>query len=87
MVALKLPHEEYQTGLPDSTRRYQTGLPRWLGPYDGIRHDQNETSCVLVFLPPWENNLAMNAGDLLMVHCWCGFIRYAHYGIDMGDAR
>jgi Lecithin retinol acyltransferase len=27
----------------------------------------------------------MNAGDLLVVHCWYGPIPYSHYAIDMGD--
>ncbi len=27
----------------------------------------------------------MNAGDLLVVHCWYGLIPYSHYAIDMGD--
>jgi hypothetical protein len=27
----------------------------------------------------------MNAGDLLVVHCWYGPIPFSHYAIDMGD--
>ena len=27
----------------------------------------------------------MNAGDLLVVHCWYGVIPYSHFAIDMGD--